>query len=43
MKVSMELSKCKLDLVRVHEVRWEGGGTEPEENTFFYRKGNENH
>jgi hypothetical protein len=24
-------------------VRWEGGSTEPAENTFFYRKGNENH
>jgi hypothetical protein len=28
----------------VQEVRWEGGGTEPEEEyTFFYIKGNENH
>jgi hypothetical protein len=36
--VSKELSKCKLDLMRVQEVRWEGGGTEP-----FYGKGNENH
>jgi exonuclease III len=27
--VSKELSKCKLDLVGVQEVRWEGGGTEP--------------
>jgi hypothetical protein len=24
-----ELSKYKLDLVRVQEVRWEGGGNEP--------------
>jgi hypothetical protein len=30
MIVSRELSKYKLDLVRVQEVRWEGGGTEPE-------------
>jgi hypothetical protein len=42
--VSKELSKYKLDLVGVQEVRWEGGGTEPAgEYTFFYRKGNENH
>jgi hypothetical protein len=34
----------ELDLVGVHEVRWEGGGTEPAgEYTFFYGKGNENH
>jgi hypothetical protein len=32
--VSKELSKCKLDLVGVQEVRWDGGGTEPEEYTF---------
>jgi hypothetical protein len=29
MTVSRELSKYKLDLVGVQEVRWEGGGTEP--------------
>jgi hypothetical protein len=29
MTVSKELSKYKLDLVEVQEVRWEGGGTEP--------------
>jgi hypothetical protein len=40
MTVSRELSRCKLDLVGVQEVRWEGGGTE---YTFFYGKGNENH
>jgi hypothetical protein len=39
-----ELSKCKLDLVGVQEVRWEGGGTEPAgEYTLLYGKGNENH
>jgi hypothetical protein len=36
--VSKELSKYKIDLVGVQEVRWEGGVY-----TFFYRKGNENH
>jgi hypothetical protein len=43
-RVSKELSKYKLGLVEVQEVRWEGGGTEPAgEYTFFYGKGNENH
>jgi hypothetical protein len=42
--VSRELARYKLDLVGVHEVRWEGDGTKPVgEYTFFYRKGNENH
>jgi hypothetical protein len=42
--VSRELARYKLDLVGVHGVRWESGGTEPEgEYTFFYGKGNENH
>jgi hypothetical protein len=42
--VSKELSKYKLDLVGVQEVRWEGGGTEPVgEYTFFYGKGNATH
>jgi exonuclease III len=41
MTVSRELSRYKLDLVGVQEVRWECGGTEPAgEYTFFYRKGN---
>jgi hypothetical protein len=44
MTISKELSKCKLDLVGVQEVRWESGGTEPAgEYTFFYGEGNENH
>jgi hypothetical protein len=38
------LSKCRLDLLGVQEVRWGGGGTEPAgEYIFFYGKGNENH
>jgi exonuclease III len=38
--VSEELSKYKLDLAGVQEVRREGGGTKPPgEYTFFYRKG----
>jgi hypothetical protein len=42
--VLKEVSRYKLDLVRVREVRWKGGCTEPiGEYTFFYRKGNENH
>jgi hypothetical protein len=37
-------AQCKLDLVGVQEVRWEGSGTEPAgEHTFFYGKGNKNH
>jgi hypothetical protein len=44
MTVSRELSRYKLDLVGVQEVRWVGGGTRPAgEYTFFYRKLNENH
>jgi hypothetical protein len=43
--VAEEISKytCKLDLVGVQEVGWDGGGTEPAgEYTFFYGKGNDN-
>jgi hypothetical protein len=44
MTASRELSRYKLDLVRVQKVRWEGSGTKPAgEYTFFYGKGNENH
>jgi exonuclease III len=44
MTVLKELSRNKLDLVGVQEVRWEGADTEPEgEYPFFYGKGNENH
>jgi hypothetical protein len=39
-----EISKYKLHLEEVQEVRWDGGGIEPAgEYTFFYGKGNENH
>jgi hypothetical protein len=39
--VAEEISKYKLDLVGVQEVRWDGGGTEPSgEYAFFYGKGN---
>jgi hypothetical protein len=44
MTVSRELSRYKLDLVGVQEVKWEGGGTEPAgEYTFFCGKDIENH
>jgi hypothetical protein len=44
MTISRELARYKLNLVGVHEVRWEGGATEPAgEYSFFYGKGNENH
>jgi exonuclease III len=42
--VAEEISKYKLDLVGVQEVRWRGGGTEPAgEYRFYYGKGNDNH
>jgi hypothetical protein len=42
--VVRELARYKLDLVGVHEVRWDKGGTirVGDYNT-FYGKGNENH
>jgi exonuclease III len=44
MTVAEELSKYKLDLVGVQEVRWDRGAIEPAgEYTFFYGTGNENH
>jgi hypothetical protein len=44
MTVASEISKYKLDLVGVQEVRLDGGGTEPAgEYASFYGKGNENH
>jgi hypothetical protein len=42
--VAEEISKYKLDLVAVQEVRWNRGGTEPEgEYAFLYGKGSGNH
>jgi hypothetical protein len=42
--VAKEISKYKLDIVGVQDVRWDRGGTEPAgEYTFFSGKGNENH
>jgi exonuclease III len=42
--VAEEISKYKLDLVGVQEIRLDRGGTElAGEYTFFYGKGNENH
>jgi exonuclease III len=42
--VREEISKYKLDLVGVQEVRWDRGDTLPAgDYTFFYGKDNENH
>jgi hypothetical protein len=44
MTVAKELSKYKLDLEGVQEVRWDRDFTESAgEYTFVYGKGNENH
>jgi hypothetical protein len=44
MTVTKEITKYKLDLVRVQGVRWDRGGIEPaSEYTFCYGKGNECH
>jgi hypothetical protein len=40
----MELVRCKLDLVGVHEIRWDKCGTvRAGICNFFYENGNENH
>jgi hypothetical protein len=42
--VEEKISKHKLDLVRVQEVRQDGGGTKPaDECEYFHGKENENH
>jgi hypothetical protein len=42
MTASRELSRYKLDLMGMQEVRWEGGGTEPTgEYTFSYGENHE--
>jgi hypothetical protein len=39
-----EMSKYKLDLMGVQEVRWDRGSTKPAgKYTFFYAKATENH
>jgi hypothetical protein len=44
MAVAKEISKYKLNLVEVQEVRRDRGGTEPaDEYTYLYGNGNENH
>jgi hypothetical protein len=44
MTVAKEIIKYKLDLVGVHEVRWDRRGTETAgEYTFSYENGNEDH
>jgi hypothetical protein len=44
MRVAKEISKYKLGLVGVLEVKWNRGDTKPEgEYIFFYGKGNENY
>jgi hypothetical protein len=44
MTVAKEISKCKLDLVRIQAVRWKRVGTEPAgQYTFFLWEGNQNH
>jgi exonuclease III len=40
--VLIELSKYRLDLVGVQDVRWDKGGFEPADDcTFFYGNGND--
>jgi hypothetical protein len=42
--VAEEISKYKLDLVEIREIRWDRGGTEAAgECMYFYGEGNENH
>jgi hypothetical protein len=42
--VAEEISKYKLDLVGVREIRWDRGGTKPAgQYKFLYGKGNQSH
>ena len=42
--VTSEIYKCRMDLVGVQEVRWEGRGTFESDNcTLFYGEANANH
>ena len=42
--VTSELDRCRMDLVGVQEVRWEGSGALESGNyTLFYGEGNANH
>jgi hypothetical protein len=42
--LARELSRCKLDLVGVQEVRWDkGGSVRARDYIFFFEKRNENH
>ena len=42
--MTSEIDKCRMDLVGVQEVRWEGSGTLESGNyTLFYGEGNANH
>jgi hypothetical protein len=41
--IARQLAKCKLDLMRVRDIRWDRGGTEQACNyLFFCGNGNEN-
>jgi hypothetical protein len=40
--VARKITKYKVDLVRVQEVRWTGGTKPASDYTFFCRSGNEN-
>jgi hypothetical protein len=41
--ISRELPEYKLHLVEVQDVRWDKGGAEPADYTFFHRNGNAGH
>jgi len=42
--VATELTKCKLDLLSVQEVRWDNDGSEPaDDSVYLYGNGNANY